>query len=603
MASARRTQSNPIELIYIHGRRDSDRERKWLDSLDRAVVRTGDGSLSQLGFNVCAPEWLKTLNGGDGSFFPRPKRTSRPGVDYEACRSAYQHSSNSLRRHLEEQGLASLPPGFYERISPKLRDRAADLAMRLRMRDVRKYLSEESLRYRCLDQVLRELPTEGEAVIIAHSLGSVLLADLIYLLPPTLRIRMLVTSGSPLALPPLHEHTKSITKQFPFDRVGPWLNLAGRGDPIGGAGISGTFPEVIDVNVDTRWDGESSNPHSPRTYLGQEHVAAALVWVAGQEGARRDSAPKVSSRKPDDLTPLFAGFQYALRFEQALPLGDRREEFAEARRLNARVAAARLARQPGASGVLAEDLLRDNQELLAGFDTTEQLRLLVLLAASNPLDLPDISESGSATPIALASVSVDLGGLPKWGSKVHQGLREARATHSRDSALKRRMKVQAGLVAIERGPIRLWGWGVRQVMEGMATDAIDPLFSNLLAASPEALIPLSSEALDGRNLGGERLSCKSAGEVAQTVLLLHAFALVCLKLDHPPGLRRALDSLIAIRAGLEAALEAEEPTEQEDLTRKLESVLRALSDPDLKKAHGAHQGAEHSPKAGPGENP
>ena len=124
--------------------------------------------------------------------------------------------------------------------------------LRQRFKDAEAYRSSSDRRHAIFHRLLRELPEGGDLVIIAHSLGSVVAADLIYYLPEQFRLRMLVTLGSPLALSPLRDHLNRRRHRFAFEILGPWINLAGTGDLVTGfRGISSHFPEALDVFVDT----------------------------------------------------------------------------------------------------------------------------------------------------------------------------------------------------------------------------------------------------------------------------------------------------------------------------------------------------------------
>ena len=92
----------------------------------------------------------------------------------------------------------------------------------------RRYAKDPRVRPAVLATVLNSLRTTvGPLVIIAHSLGSVVAADLILRLPPSLWARLLITVGSPLGFVPLLRNaSKPLTRpQFPADRLKSWVNL------------------------------------------------------------------------------------------------------------------------------------------------------------------------------------------------------------------------------------------------------------------------------------------------------------------------------------------------------------------------------------------
>ena len=63
-------------------------------------------------------------------------------------------------------------------------DWMADAAIGRLFKDAAMYCKEPDRRYLIFQRLLASLPERGELVIIAHSLGSVVAADLLYYLPP-----------------------------------------------------------------------------------------------------------------------------------------------------------------------------------------------------------------------------------------------------------------------------------------------------------------------------------------------------------------------------------------------------------------------------------
>ena len=99
---------------------------------------------------------------------------------------------------------------------------------------VRRYVESDGLRGAVLRHLLESLPTEGEIVLIGHSLGSVVAIDLLDHLPRSVHVRRFITIGSPAASSFLHDKSERLLKKFPYSRVGDWVNLYGRGDWVTG---------------------------------------------------------------------------------------------------------------------------------------------------------------------------------------------------------------------------------------------------------------------------------------------------------------------------------------------------------------------------------
>ena len=62
-------------------------------------------------------------------------------------------------------------------------------------------------------------------MLLGHSLGSVVGLDLIRHLPPGVFVRLFVTLGSPLSTPSLWPFVRGLKEDFPYDRVGSWVNV------------------------------------------------------------------------------------------------------------------------------------------------------------------------------------------------------------------------------------------------------------------------------------------------------------------------------------------------------------------------------------------
>ena len=116
--------------------------------------------------------------------------------------------------------------------------------------------------------------------------------------------------------------------------MGPWLNFVGRHDFVTGyRGLSKAVPQALDVFVDT--GSEFKGAHSSRSYLDQQAVACASNWLDDELSERRDPPSDVLPDKPipEALLAILVGAQYALRVEEMMERGDRRDRFAGARKI------------------------------------------------------------------------------------------------------------------------------------------------------------------------------------------------------------------------------------------------------------------------------
>ncbi|MFJ2598161.1 trypsin-like serine peptidase [Streptomyces erythrochromogenes] len=148
------------------------------------------------------------------------------------------------------------------------------LAIATVFRDVDAYLSDQTVREAVLDRVSEEIPHEGELVLVTHSLGTVVGMDLVAnRLPPSMKVTLLVTAGSPLGmnavtsrLIPPGTHRPRVVREWvnawcPTDAVAIGCPL----EPVWGK----LTEEHAVVNA-------SDRAHSIEEYLAHPEVATAI---------------------------------------------------------------------------------------------------------------------------------------------------------------------------------------------------------------------------------------------------------------------------------------------------------------------------------------
>ncbi|MFD3704431.1 trypsin-like serine peptidase [Nocardia sp. NPDC058658] len=140
-------------------------------------------------------------------------------------------------------------------------------------KDVAAYLDNERVRKSVLDTVLTDIPTEGELILVSHSLGTVVALDLLTQLPRELNVRLLVTAGSPLGLDGVYRKLLSGGPSRP-ERVGEWLNTWYAGDPIAiGCPLRQTWgPDLRELPV----ENPKERAHDIAEYLAHAAVAATI---------------------------------------------------------------------------------------------------------------------------------------------------------------------------------------------------------------------------------------------------------------------------------------------------------------------------------------
>ena len=266
-------------LMFIHGNGGGSPVEAWTEPLRARLEHLGQPRLYQWFDEVKAPTYMPLVT--------TPFLTRAPQVTYErlserdlvAARAKFIERRNNLERRIfaaagshDGAGLGIMPPGVANPV-------AIGLEKVKYFQDVRTWMSSPPARDRARATLLAEMPTSGSVVIVAHSLGSVVAAGLLYFLPPDVRVELLVTIGSPLSMRRYAEHLRNIHEDFPFGRLERWVNLYGPKDAVtGGRGVGTRFAPALDVLTSVGWYVGSWG-HDLRGYMSHPAVAAAIGSV------------------------------------------------------------------------------------------------------------------------------------------------------------------------------------------------------------------------------------------------------------------------------------------------------------------------------------
>jgi len=307
----------------------------------------------------------------------------------------------------------------------------------LALREAHEYRSDKSKREAVWRTVLDALPDSGRITVLAHSLGSVVIVDLLKRLPADVSIDLLITMGSPLSTPRLWPNARNTIANFPYDRVDAWINLYGPMDIVtAGRGISVTFPQAIDVPVDV---GAS---HEIASYCAHPAVAAAIAqsWFSESNRAPSSNVPAKSIDDAWNLQLLGFAFtnqlsitcptrfwKYKSRLDAARQISAVRLTTDVGRLREAPVSDAELPIPPTVDDLLhnASDLVRDK------WRDEELVPFCVSLYMSPPVPPFDIDVDDEQRVIALASVldriRVRSGNLTdsRFAKEIHKAVKEA----------------------------------------------------------------------------------------------------------------------------------------------------------------------------------
>lgn len=576
--------SNPAErnkvLLFIHGIRHDDPDADWRRTLDGALLREGTEPLDARGYQVIAPSYLAELDGEPATDIDEPPTTYRRSSEEEYDRAAGRYwaalaelERTGIRGRIQPGLGADLPAGgVADELMPKL------------FADAAGYCASAERRNAIFARLLAEIPPNADLVIVAHSLGSVVAADLLYRLPEHTELRMLITLGSPLALEPLRKHLARRRQRFPYEVVGPWINLCGTGDLVTGfRGLSPVFAEALDVFVDTGSGLKPRAAHAATTYLDRPAAARALEWLDRRHEAHD---PKGGLKHPPDrlldegLVSVVAGAQYALRLEQEMQPGDQRSRFSQARAYVLAELAARLG-DAGHSHPILSRLPYNNAAYLKNrLSPGLAVNTLTTAWAMNTVAPFEMRIDEDIRAKALTRLAGDLGFPKVWAETVSECAREARDVHREGLTWRRAALAAAGVAALMAAPALV----LVAAPAGLAGGAA--IVAGLAALGPGgmlggvAIVGLVGGA--GGAAAATALTSGSAAQVERNVIHLQTLAKASHQLGHAAPGHREWSALVTMEDAItdehaRLRLFSDDGSRTvKELERKLESVRKAL---------------------------
>jgi hypothetical protein len=121
----------------------------------------------------------------------------------------------------------------------------------------------------------------GPRIVIAHSLGSMVVLDALHTFD--FSIDLLITVGSPLGIDDGRTYEWDPKQDFPATQIGGWLNVVNTRDPVPwGRGAAARFPQAVDafISAGSRLSGPGG-VHDPSVYTGSSVVARAIAASCG----------------------------------------------------------------------------------------------------------------------------------------------------------------------------------------------------------------------------------------------------------------------------------------------------------------------------------
>lgn len=278
-------KDRPI-LLYLHGVGQGEPQQQWRESLSRALDQIGYPELDQV--DILAPSYADALRTApeETTLPPLTVREDASPMDFGGRTSAMEHR---LGRH--RRGAGGAVPTAMVSYSVDLRP----------FQQARNYLDDPRVRGQVLKRILSIIPDSGRMVILGHSLGSVIAADLLRRLPPEVEVTGLVTIGSPLGNSSFDVGGLKSQLKNPPGNLAWWVNFWSDTDPVvARRGISADFPWVLDYGVPTAL--LPGTAHSSRLYVSDPVVAEAIGFgLFGSRSGELVLAEKGAAIAPDEL--------------------------------------------------------------------------------------------------------------------------------------------------------------------------------------------------------------------------------------------------------------------------------------------------------------
>lgn len=289
-------------ILFVHGKGGFESRQSWLGPLNSGLAGLGYPVIGAHGDRIIEADYLVALlEGAEGITpviewaEPESRRRHANWADYLVRREAL---ANAIERSRNNPG--PMHVGL-------MSDTPLPNAVAGTMEAVATYRGSSRHRHAAWRAVLGRLPETGRITVVAHSLGSILMIDILTRLPPGLQIDLLLTIGSPMGVKGLRSHHAGvdIAAGFPSDRVLSWLNVYDPGDIITiGRGASPFFKAALDAPINT---GAS---HSLTGYMSHPVVAAAVGFTMFGDRAEQRSPGVLSRRLDPRWDPLLLRFAY-----------------------------------------------------------------------------------------------------------------------------------------------------------------------------------------------------------------------------------------------------------------------------------------------------
>jgi pimeloyl-ACP methyl ester carboxylesterase len=415
--------SNEPILLFLHGVGDGDQNDNWKVALSESLAALGYPTLDQI--QTIAPKYAHALKGwDDGEPLPALTLKQPSGEVAKQNRRDFERRMGAIEFRLGRHNHGNGLPGGDAIID-------AAVAVLPTFDQARNYLKEAFIRAQVLNRILAKLPKTGRIVILGHSLGSVVAADLVPRLPVGLEVVGMVTIGSPLANGTFEVDKLRETLKDPPTNLAWWVNFWNTSDMVSAhRGVSSVFPWMIDFRIDTK--NRFPQAHFAVNYLAHEAAAAAIGFALF--GSRSKELAEINTGVDIALDYQERTALLALRYAHLRKMrleGDQKDRFTGAlRQVQATAIDEIKRRNAGHDRPLASEIallafdVTDPQATLpepqpSRFFTKDQaVVLLTVLAAENVIRPFEITISRDKWQETMEELAAEMGLTSRFGTDV-----------------------------------------------------------------------------------------------------------------------------------------------------------------------------------------
>ncbi|TFD36293.1 hypothetical protein E3T34_01065 [Cryobacterium sp. TMT1-62] len=585
--------SNEPILLFLHGVGDGDKDDNWKIRFTEALTSLGYPDLDTV--RVIAPKYAHALKGWDekvplpGVTIKQPPRdvAKKNRRDFERRMGAVEFR---LGRHDRGHGYA----GGNAYIGAGVGLGRAGLPL---LKQAHNYLKNPEIRAQVLNRILTKLPESGRLVLVGHSLGSVIAADLVRRLPVGLEVVGMVSIGSPLANGSFDVDKLRETLKEPPTNLAWWVNFWNAPDLVAAhRGVSSVFPWMVDFRIDTKKVGIQA--HAAAEYLSNEAVATAIGFALFGSRSKELAGIDKGLDIPVDAIERMA--LLALRYAHLLKMrleGDQRDRFAGALRHVQAAVVDDIRRRndsedrhrrgmPSAIARLAFDLSDPHATVpdplpCSHLPKDEAVVLLTILAAENVIRPFEITISKDKWQDAMKDLTAEMGLGSQYGADVFAAAKRAQEALSGGVNWMKwgALGASAALIVLATGGLAL--------AAGAGLAGAAAITSALAAFGPGGMMGglLTAGTLLTAGGSGLAFGLASAGTTAATLeavverQLAAAVLRKCHDLEQDPAAWRVLaETEIEVRREYERLDEFSDESSLglKELKRKIQTIERAL---------------------------